>query len=260
MSLWSKIKRFFTVDTIDQHQPAFPDFSRAAARGVFGGLLRLNPARYNGWPGDCPGADLDARRTFKLASSNGVVAVELHDAQCTRDGCYAAAQKAGENIKEGDLLVLYYSGHGGQQRDENGDEADGLDETLCLYDGTLNDDYLFAMLSKIPAGVRVLLITDCCNSRTMARGPIPVAMQIYGLSDLFECELIHLAGCDDGKSSIGGSDGGILTNAMLEAFRPGITYREWIRDTIAAVPRKYQTPFCTGYRVSDKFWNTPVFK
>ncbi|MBK6876066.1 MAG: hypothetical protein IPG99_06305 [Ignavibacteria bacterium] len=35
-------------------------------------------------------------------------------------------------LRKGDLFVIYYSGHGGQVSDVNGDEADAYDETWCL--------------------------------------------------------------------------------------------------------------------------------
>jgi hypothetical protein len=38
--------------------------------------------------------------------------------------------------------VFFVSGHGGQVKDTDGDEEDGLDETLCLWDGQCADDFL----------------------------------------------------------------------------------------------------------------------
>ena len=39
------------------------------------------------------------------------------------------------DAKPNDSLFLHYSGHGGQQWDENGDEEDGMDEYICPVDG-----------------------------------------------------------------------------------------------------------------------------
>lgn len=52
-----------------------------------------------------------------------------------------------------DVPTLYidYSGHGTYDYDRNGDEADGYDEALFLYDGVLLDDTINSWLQKIPA-------------------------------------------------------------------------------------------------------------
>ena len=77
-----------------------------------------------------------------------------------------------EGTKSGDSLFFHYSGHGGQKRDSSGDEADGMDETLIPEDyksaGVITDDELFAMLcAKLPAGVRLVCVMDCCHSGTI---------------------------------------------------------------------------------------------
>jgi hypothetical protein len=64
---------------------------------------------------------------------------------------------------------MSYSGHGGQVPDFSGDEGleradDFQDETLCLYDGQIVDDELYALWAAFPADTRVLVISDCCHS------------------------------------------------------------------------------------------------
>ncbi len=39
-----------------------------------------------------------------------------------------------EGAQAGDNLFMHYSGHGGNMRDDNGDEKDGMDETLVPLD------------------------------------------------------------------------------------------------------------------------------
>jgi hypothetical protein len=46
-------------------------------------------------------------------------------------------------------LFFQYSGHGTPVQDKNGDEADGQDEALYLYDGVLLDDELHEILTTI---------------------------------------------------------------------------------------------------------------
>jgi hypothetical protein len=67
------------------------------------------------------------------------------------------------------IFFLYFSGHGGQTPDKNGDEADGLDETWCLYNGELIDDELYDQWRKFKKGVRILVLSDSCHSGTILK-------------------------------------------------------------------------------------------
>lgn len=69
----------------------------------------------------------------------------------------------------GDTIVFYFSGHGSQIRDRDGDElTDALDELICPHDmdwdrGTyLIDDDLDRALSELPPGVVLEALFDCC--------------------------------------------------------------------------------------------------
>lgn len=54
------------------------------------------------------------------------------------------------DLRPGDSLVFHFSGHGSQQRDTSGEEADGLNETICPADfraaGEIVDDELNRLL------------------------------------------------------------------------------------------------------------------
>lgn len=72
-------------------------------------------------------------------------------------------------LQPGDSLVFHYSGHGSQQPDYTGVEADGLNETLCpvdfKYAGEIIDDELNRLLvNPLPAGVKLHAIIDACHS------------------------------------------------------------------------------------------------
>ncbi|KAJ6748276.1 METACASPASE-4 [Salix purpurea] len=57
-----------------------------------------------------------------------------------------------QGCRPGDSLVFHFSGHGSQQKDYNGDELDGYDETLCPTDfetqGMIVDDEINAVIVK----------------------------------------------------------------------------------------------------------------
>ncbi|MBN2164197.1 MAG: caspase family protein [Pontiellaceae bacterium] len=234
-------------------------YPNAKRCGVFVGLTHVDPSAYGGWDGKCPGCDVDVVRFHKLASQHGVEGVVLRDSAATKRAWVDAVKAAAAGLGAGDLLVLYYSGHGGQMKDLSGDEADGLDETLCFWDGQLADDVLASIFDQLPTGLRIFMVTDCCNSKTLARGAVPVVGEhILRLSSRFRhLQMIHYAGSDDGKSSFGWIDGGEFTNALRATVKLA-TYESWF---ISAAPRMpaYQQPYCTEYNASDVFRSAPVF-
>lgn len=93
-----------------------------------------------------------------------------------------------EGSSPGDLLLFYFSGHGVQVRDQNGDEDDGMDEALAPYDVILEgardpiearlivDDELGVLLRQLKDR-QVVVIVDACYSGTATRGigGVPVA-------------------------------------------------------------------------------------
>ena len=79
--------------------------------------------------------------------------------------------------KKGDVAVLHYSGHGSHVPDDNRDESDGRDETLCPadldWDEPFRDDWLRKTLDGMNAGVKLTVIMDCCHSGTNTRAITP---------------------------------------------------------------------------------------
>ena len=78
------------------------------------------------------------------------------------------------DAKAGDVLVFFYAGHGSQVRDRNGDELeDHMDEILCPHDlnwdDPLTDDILAQYFGRVPEGVNLTVVFDCCNSGTATR-------------------------------------------------------------------------------------------
>jgi metacaspase-1 len=72
-------------------------------------------------------------------------------------------------LASGDILLLTYSGHGGQVPDEKGEEDDGWDETWCVYDRQLLDDELYQLFGLFEPGARIFMLSDSCHSGTVAR-------------------------------------------------------------------------------------------
>jgi metacaspase-1 len=101
----------------------------------------------------------------------------LTDFAATTKAMRDAITKLVKGAKRGDVLLFHYSGHGANVPDKNGDEADRRDEILCPTDldwkDPLLDDWLRSTFDKLPAGVNLTVIMDCCHSGTNTRAILP---------------------------------------------------------------------------------------
>eukprot|EP00747_Dinoflagellata_sp_TGD_P170989 gnl/TRDRNA2_/TRDRNA2_203915_c0_seq1.p1 gnl/TRDRNA2_/TRDRNA2_203915_c0~~gnl/TRDRNA2_/TRDRNA2_203915_c0_seq1.p1 ORF type:complete len:431 (-),score=68.24 gnl/TRDRNA2_/TRDRNA2_203915_c0_seq1:131-1369(-) len=75
------------------------------------------------------------------------------------------------DARPGDCLFFHYSGHGAQQEDPQCAEEDAMDETILPCDfqssGQIVDDELYEiMLARLPSGVKLTAVMDCCHSGT----------------------------------------------------------------------------------------------
>lgn len=103
--------------------------------------------------------------------------IRLRDAEVT-----AAAVNSGlkdhlaAKAEPGDAVVFFYSGHGTQVPDFDGDERDNADEAICVHDMTatepatwITDDVMRHHLSCMKTN-RVTVVLECCHSGTGTRG------------------------------------------------------------------------------------------
>ncbi|MBX2883861.1 MAG: caspase family protein [Granulosicoccus sp.] len=96
-----------------------------------------------------------------------------------------------DGVGPNDSVLIYYSGHGVQIRDESDDETDGRDEALTMYDlalipkgysGLLADDELQHMLNDLPSR-NIMLVVDACHSGTVTRSlttSVTLASRAFG--------------------------------------------------------------------------------
>jgi hypothetical protein len=133
------------------------------------GLNRVDPGHYQGWDGKLVACEFDANDMAKLAGGKGFATQTLLTEAATAQALTSAVEKTAETLQSGDILLLSYSGHGGQVPDSNGDEQDRMDETWVLFDRQVVDDELYALWSKFKPGVRIAIFSDSCHSGTVAR-------------------------------------------------------------------------------------------
>jgi hypothetical protein len=161
-----------------------PQLSRAGRRrgadamrptGLNRGLslhLGLNKVDRNFYGSDCPlsGCHRDAEDMMSLALDAGYQPIaKLLDDAATTTALASHLEFAAKDLKAGDIFLLSYSGHGGQLADYSGDEADGMDETWCLYDREFLDDELYAAWRQFRDGVRILVVSDSCHSGSVIK-------------------------------------------------------------------------------------------
>ncbi len=114
----------------------------------------------------------------------------LKDGEATREAVLGQIQQwLIDGTKPGDRVYFYFSGHGLQVKDLNGDEEDGMDEALAPFDikpgdtdftNTILDDDLEPLLEKL-RDRQVTVVIDACHSGTISRSlTVDVAKGIEG--------------------------------------------------------------------------------
>ena len=137
------------------------------------------------------GAVRDAHNIHWLLTEHLGFATEqirmLTNQDATREGILSAIRDwLVVGTRPDDRAILYYSGHGYFQPDDDGDEPDGYDEVLAPHDARLvsgdtrplryanliRDDEVGALLNEIQDR-QVQVIVDSCHSGTMTRSLVP---------------------------------------------------------------------------------------
>lgn len=246
----------------------------AKASALLVGLKRVDPDAYDGWTGEngCWGCELDVDNVKKILSRLEYRVKILKTAKATRNNILSSLYRAAENTVAGDMFVFYYSGHGGQQPDIDGDEPDGRDETLVAFDREIIDDKIHQSLMKFRPGVRIVMISDSCNSGTNYRGRTTIKVDEESIfrpvsrktsKDVsIKAQLIHLGGCRDGFSSDGYRGGGAFTMALCEAWQDGAfsgTFKELYKKICKLIQSSQRPQYNEYGPVSDAFRNQRAF-
>lgn len=153
--------------------------ARAGSRGksIQIGLNHVDPEAYGGWDGALSGCINDAKAMQRIAQSLNFDTTILIDSEATSSRVLEEISNSALELRSGDILLMTYSGHGGQVDDVNGEEEDAKDETWVLWDRELVDDELYALWSQFDPGVRIVVLSDSCHSGTVAR--MRVAQEIH---------------------------------------------------------------------------------
>lgn len=112
--------------------------------------------------------------------SRGFAVRTLVDGQATHRGIVTALKTLTSECRAGDQVVIHFSCHGQQVEDLNGDESDGLDESIIPYDAErrynaryhgqhhlLDDElngYLVRLRKRLGSHGMLLVTIDACHS------------------------------------------------------------------------------------------------
>jgi hypothetical protein len=133
------------------------------------GLNRVDPYHYGGWEGELSGCESDANDMAQIVADQGLEARTFLTEDATVEKFSLAMSEACGFLSGGDLLVVTFSGYGGQVPDANSDEGDRIDETWVLFDRQLVNDELHELWRKFEEGVRIAVFADASYSGTVAR-------------------------------------------------------------------------------------------
>ncbi|TFK52603.1 hypothetical protein OE88DRAFT_1424555 [Heliocybe sulcata] len=131
------------------------------------------------WPGDLECAHRDVAdfkefliRVYKWREAEITVMIDdgvMPTLQPTKENLFRAIRNLVFDAREGDLLVIHFSGHGFQEESKSSLEEDGMDEciitsdSLFLYDKELRRE----LVDPLPIGCTLMAVFDCCHSGTL---------------------------------------------------------------------------------------------
>ena len=255
------------------------------------GLNGVDPDQYEGWDGKLNACEADANDMEAIAKGHGFETHKLLTAEATAEALTSAFDDAAGKLQGGDILLLTYSGHGGQVPDTNGDEDDHMDETWVLYNRQVVDDELYAFWAKCAPGVRIALFSDSCHSGTVARGAVEAVgedrvgpgFRLKGMPDEYiqsvyeahkdeydeiqksvpplesadvKASVLLTSGCQDNQTSLDGDKNGLFTQNLLEVWDDGKFhggYRTFHKQIARAMPPWQSPNFFTVGAAPGKF-------
>ncbi|MCT7971177.1 caspase family protein [Laspinema olomoucense] len=200
----------------------------------------------------------DALAMARIAYSKGWSPTPLFGKEARYETVVRLIKEAAEELEEGDIFWLSFSGHGCKTLDKTGNEFDGYDESLVLSDRILIDDELHHLWSLFKSGVRILVILDCCHS-----GGFDVEEPKTTSCPVIQASGILLASCAYSQVSREGNGNGAFTEKLLQIWNTGTfrgNYSAMLEKT-AILLKPRQRPQYVKFGIDDELFNKQeVFK
>jgi hypothetical protein len=209
---------------------------------------------------DLPGIDLDLERMRETLQRMGFEDRQIRtltDSDATSTKVIASFEGwLRQGVQPNDRVVFYFSGHGSNIPDEDGDESDHVDEVLVTSDmkrarvngkaslvGVISDDKMATMIAGNPSR-NIWIIVDSCHSGTVTRS-FKLKSRSLGTDEVYkksftydgmpeegtsafsrdvstraavQSNFVALTAAGDGEQAIGTTRGGIFTIGLTEAI------------------------------------------
>ncbi|MEO8315853.1 MAG: caspase family protein [Pseudomonadota bacterium] len=207
---------------------------------------------------DLPGIDLDLERMRETLQRMGFKDSQIRtltDNDATSTKVIASFEGwLRQGVQPNDRVVFYFSGHGSNIPDEDGDESDHVDEVLVTHDmkrarvngkasltGVISDDKMATMISGNPSR-NIFIVVDSCHSGTVTRS-FRLKSRSLGTDEVYkksftydgmpeegtsafsrdvskaaQSNFVSLTAAGDGEQAIGTSKGGVFTIGLTEAI------------------------------------------
>ncbi len=215
-------------------------------------------------------SDADALADMLKSTYGLPVTPAFKSGQCLTDIFFARMKSLSTELKKGDTLILFFSGHGGQIKDTNNEPDEEYDETLCFYDRMLIDDEIHEAFKRFDKGIRILFFSDSCHSGTVhrelnktippnvkyfneAQNLVDSHPEIYKNSksknhEKLKASFAFISACKDDEFALTGSPMSIFTEGLIKEIEanPGITISA-LYKTLAKNPTlayNEMTPSC----------------
>ena len=228
---------------------------------------------------------------FQQLSTNEVLV--LRNAEATRQRILAELEKLILGTKAGEVAIFQYAGHGTQLQYPHAaeNEDDNMDEAICPVDFDASnesrlivDNELALLINKVAPGAKLLMLMDCCHSKTSYRvAPLlraaaseaaltrtrsitlTAAEQRLALQKPRQrllpdsARLAYLSACTDQQTAAEDQNHGYFTANALDVFRSAdrtnLTVEAWLAKVTTRMSAMAQTPTqFVGGQVSNKPW------
>lgn len=187
----------------------------------------------------------DARAMAAIAVMEGYESPTiLLNEQATKQNFLAQINEGINRLEAGDTFLITFSGHGGQIKDNNGDEKDGMDETWCFYDEPLIDDEIGEKWKLFKSGVQIIVISSSCHSGSAIKywdkscftntpfAPMDNCEKEIIINDKtilsshmddpeIKADIIHLSACEDKQEASDGHHFTKFTGLLLQHWDYG---------------------------------------
>lgn len=211
----------------------------------------LTGINYTGTPNQLNGCINDVETFKNIIIKNGfvekdiTVITDLTAVKADRQNILSNFTSLLKNSSENDLLVFFYSGHGSNIMDTNGDEIDGADECIvpCDLNYILDDELKSIIDLNLPKNATLVCFFDSCHSGTMLDLPY-----LYSADSNYETcvtnnndkntagNVVMISGCMDEQTSMDSNVSGVWAGAMTSAFSKSVNDPE--NDTWKSLVQK----------------------